>query len=188
MVRATAYRRLQGPRRCDLLPCRPRAPPAVAPAMATHARPRSDEAADAQTHARVLLPAHARALARTRTRTRAHTHTPACTHAPERPSPRRPRTHVDGLAGAGGVGIAGNGPVDARLHADCVEAFIASRMHKCHGCRQPIRGGQVIASSSRSWHEECFLCAACRRPLQLDFVELQGEPYHAACVRPVGRA
>ena len=163
-----------------LLPCGLRDPPAVAPAMATPARPRSNEAAVAQTHARVLLPAHAHALARTRTRLHARTGRPV----PEAPAHARRLV----LRVPGGVGIAGNGPVDARLHADCVEAFIASRMHKCHGCRRPIRGGQVIASSSRSWHEECFLCAACRRPLQLDFVELQGEPYHAACVRPVGRA
>ena len=185
MVRAATYRRLQGPRRCvcSRVDC-VTPPPLLRPWLRTHDRAAMRRRLRKHMHVcscrRMHMPSRAHAHARTRTRLHARTGRPV----PEAPAHARRLV----LRVPGGVGIAGNGPVDARLHADCVEAFIASRMHKCHGCRRPIRGGQVIASSSRSWHEECFLCAACRRPLQLDFVELQGEPYHAACVRPVGRA
>eukprot|EP00966_Prymnesium_polylepis_P028220 652719-Prymnesium_polylepis.1 len=54
-------------------------------------------------------------------------------------------------------------------------------MSVCAGCGKECTG-VTINAIERTWHAECFVCAACQRPFEDgSFVPHEGLPYHKQC-------
>lgn len=53
----------------------------------------------------------------------------------------------------------------------------------CAGCSQ-VLGTSWITALDRQWHETCFVCTRCRRPIRgQSFLVHEGGPYHEECHR-----
>lgn len=56
----------------------------------------------------------------------------------------------------------------------CNECYLSKHADKCSCCRTPIVGRRVIAEG-RKWHEKCFRCLCCSKPLlSSSFYEVNG--------------
>jgi len=56
----------------------------------------------------------------------------------------------------------------------CSECYLGKHVARCSACRAPIleRG---VATGGRKWHEKCFRCVSCSRPLvSATFFEING--------------
>ncbi|XP_020818090.1 paxillin homolog 1 [Drosophila serrata] len=81
----------------------------------------------------------------------------------------------------------------------CSECYLSKHAEKCSTCRAPIVGRTVV-SMGRKWHEKCFRCLSCSKPLlSSSFYEVNGflfckehfrEQFSsrcAGCGEPIGR-
>lgn len=48
----------------------------------------------------------------------------------------------------------------------CVKCCSRDAAPRCHSCYKPIlAGSESVAYKGNSWHDECFTCCSCRRPI-----------------------
>mmetsp|Transcript_34464 Transcript_34464/g.108195 ORF Transcript_34464/g.108195 Transcript_34464/m.108195 type:complete len:432 (-) Transcript_34464:451-1746(-) len=78
-------------------------------------------------------------------------------------------------AKAGGGKSAGGDASKASNNADT---------RTCAGCGELLfgaAGGEAVEAAGKMWHSDCFVCAACGKPIDGDFAMLHGKPLHTAC-------
>ncbi|KAJ3431099.1 paxillin-b [Anaeramoeba flamelloides] len=51
---------------------------------------------------------------------------------------------------------------------------------KCAGCNKLITGNYLNALE-KEWHNECFVCGGCKKPIRGSFFDKQGQPYCEGC-------
>lgn len=72
---------------------------------------------------------------------------------------------------------------DAGGRPHCAGCYNARTGAICGGCGKAI-SGRAVSALGKAWHEACWACAMCRKPLQEQpFVEKNGKPYCATCFR-----
>eukprot|EP01012_Entosiphon_sulcatum_P017911 TRINITY_DN2266_c0_g1_i1.p1 TRINITY_DN2266_c0_g1~~TRINITY_DN2266_c0_g1_i1.p1 ORF type:complete len:459 (-),score=30.02 TRINITY_DN2266_c0_g1_i1:924-2273(-) len=61
---------------------------------------------------------------------------------------------------------------------------LTQHSERCHRCQVVlVGGGRVVRWQGRAFHEPCFLCGSCQRPIsETRFAAENGVPYHAECI------
>eukprot|EP01105_Mastigella_eilhardi_P012021 TRINITY_DN2767_c0_g1_i1.p1 TRINITY_DN2767_c0_g1~~TRINITY_DN2767_c0_g1_i1.p1 ORF type:complete len:347 (+),score=44.81 TRINITY_DN2767_c0_g1_i1:111-1151(+) len=53
----------------------------------------------------------------------------------------------------------------------------------CSACNKPLSGKVINAAEGRHYHEVCFVCTTCRKPIAGAFAEVDSKPVCSACAQ-----
>jgi hypothetical protein len=67
-------------------------------------------------------------------------------------------------------------------HKACLNTQAVEEAPKCPTCNKAVTGKALLIKDTK-YHEECWVCAECKKPFEAGFVRLAEKPYHKDCAK-----